>query len=98
MDGKKNNITGSNFLLAGQPLLEVNSGDCYQVDYVIRLPMTEGVYSVEASLTEHITNFLDFVPDAVVFTVSRWENAKVWAKVYLFPSVDIETVSKTDLD
>jgi lipopolysaccharide transport system ATP-binding protein len=95
-DSKKNNVTGSNLLLAGQSLLEVRPGDGYRVDYVIRLPLAEGVYSIETTLTEHITNFVDFVPDAVVFTVSRWENSRVWSMAYLFPTVDIEVVSKTD--
>jgi lipopolysaccharide transport system ATP-binding protein len=95
-DNKKNNITGSNLLLADQSLLEVRPGDCYQVDYAVRLPLAEGVYSIEVTLTEHIINFVDFIPDAIVFTISGWKNSKVWSNVYLFPSVDIEIISKAD--
>ena len=101
MDDKKNNITGSNLLLAGQSLLEVRPRDCYQVDYSVRLPLAEGGYSIQVSLTEHVihdstVSFVDIVSDAVVFTVSRWENSRVWSKVYLFPSADIEIISKMD--
>ena len=99
MDDKKNNITGSNFLLAGRSLLEVRPGDRYQVDYALRLPLAEGGYSIQAALTEPVisdqtANFVDVVSDAVVFTVSRWESARVWSKVYLFPSVEIKSGSK----
>ncbi len=94
MDDKKNQITGTNFLLAGQPLLEAGSGNSYQIDYSIRLPLQEGRYSIQMSLTEprileQTSNFVDFIDDAIVFEISRWERSRVWSKVYLFPSVEI---------
>jgi lipopolysaccharide transport system ATP-binding protein len=99
MDDKKNNITGSNLLLADQSILKVRSGDCFQVEYCIRLPLSEGEYSVQVLLTETIilnqtANFVDVISDAVVFTVSRWEKARLWVKVYLFPSVEIKAISQ----
>jgi len=99
MDDKKNQITGTNFLLVGQPLLNVETGDLYQVDYAIRLPLQEGNYAVQVALTEPViqdqtANFLDYVDDAVVFTVSRWEKAKVWSKVFLFPSIEVRNIQK----
>lgn len=99
MDDKKNQITGSNFLLLGKPLLKVHPGDFYQVDYSLRIPLQDGGYSIQAALTEPVisdqsSNFLDYVDDAVVFSISRWENARVWSKVYLFPSVEIKAVSQ----
>ena len=97
MDNKKNNITGSNFLLAGEPVLEVRPGNCFQVDYSLRLPLREGEYSVQAFLTEFVVpaqtaNFVDVISDAVVFTVSRWEKARLWVNVYLFPSVEVKAI------
>lgn len=97
MDSKKNQITGSNFLLAGQSFLEVNAGDRYRVDYSVRLPLQQGDYAVQAAITEpvianQVSNFLDHVDDAVVFTVSKWEKATVWSKVYMFPDVDIKKI------
>jgi Uma2 family endonuclease len=43
-----------------------------------------------------MTTYIDFVPDAVVFSISKRRDAKVWSKVYLFPSVDIELLSTKD--
>jgi len=95
MDDKKNNITGSDLPGANRPLLEVNHGDSFRIDCLLRLPLQEGDYSVRISLTEPIitnqtANFIDFVEDAVVFTVLRWEKARIWSKVYLFPTVEIK--------
>jgi len=95
MDDKKNNITGSNLLLAGQSFLEAQAGDYYQVDYTIRLPLEEGGYSIRVAITEPLilnqtANFVDVIPDAVVFFISRRENARIWSKVYLFPLVEIK--------
>ena len=99
MDDKKNNITGSNLRLVDQPYLIVRSGDRFQVDYSIQLPLTEGIYSIQTSLTEPIiadqtANFIDVIDDAVVFTVSRWMKARLWHRVFLFPSVEIKTKSQ----
>lgn len=98
MDDKKNQITGSNFLLVGQSLLEVRAGNCFQIEYSLRLPLHEGNYSIQAALNEliipgQVANFVDFVDDAVVFTVAKWEKARVNSKVYLFPSVEIKTIA-----
>ena len=59
----------------------------------------EGEYSVQAFLTEPVipdqtANFVDVISDAVVFTVSRWEKARLWVNVYLFPSVEIKAISQ----
>ena len=99
VDDKKIQITGTNFLLVGQPLLNVEFGDLYRVEYAIRLPLQEGNYAIQVALTEPViqdqtANFLDYVDDAFVFTMSRWEKAKVWSKVYLFPSVQVTNISQ----
>lgn len=98
-DDKKNNITGSALSLAGLSLQKVQPGDCFQVDYSLRLPLSEGEYSIQAFLTEPVltgqtANFIDVIPDAVVFSVSRWERERLWPKVYLFPSVEIKVISQ----
>jgi len=95
MDDRKNNITGSDLWSAGHPFLEVRRGDSFRIDCLLRLPLQEGNYSVRTSLTETIVidqsaNFIDFVEDAVVFTVSRREKARIWSKVYLFPTMEIK--------
>lgn len=93
-DDKKNQITGSNLLLAGHSLLEAQPGDLYQVEYVLRLPLHEGLYSIQTALNEPVVidqtaSFVDYVEDAVVFTMARKEKYRVFSKVYLFPKVDV---------
>lgn len=92
-DDKKNQITGSNLLLAGHPLLNAQPGEFFCIEYSLSLPLQEGLYSIQVALNEPIVidqtaNFIDFVEDAVVFTVSKWDKARVFSKVYLFPTVD----------
>jgi len=102
MDNKKNQITGSNFSLAGQPFMEVRPGDRYRVDYTIQLPLQEGDYAIQVAITEpvianQVSNFLDHIDDVVVFTISKWEKAIVWSKVYMFPTVDIKAIQGKDV-
>jgi len=97
-DDKKIQITGSNLLLADQDLLEVQPGDSFLIEYTTRFPLQEGSYSIQVALNEPIileqtANFFDFVDDAVIFTVSKWEKSRVFSKVYLFPSVEIQQIS-----
>ena len=101
MDQKKNNITGSGLRHVGKSLLEVNPGECFQIDYTIRLPLQEGCYSIQTQLTEPIildetAKFIDVIDDAVVFTIRRWEKARVWSKVHSFPTVEIKKSSWGD--
>ena len=98
MDEKKYPITSADLGIAGLSSLKVRPGDCFQVDYFIRLPLQEGSYAIRVSLTEPVipdqtANFIDVIDDAVVFTVHKWEKARFWSKVYLFPSVEIKTSS-----
>lgn len=97
-DDKKNQITGSNLLLAGHPLLDARPGDLYRVEYALRLPLHEGLYSVQTALNEPLiidqtASFVDYVEDAVVFTMARREEYRVFSKVYLFPTIDVRKLS-----
>jgi lipopolysaccharide transport system ATP-binding protein len=97
-DDKKNQITGSNLLLAGHPLLDARPGDLYRVEYALRLPLQEGLYSVQTALNEPLiidqtASFVDYVEDAVVFTMARREEYRVFSKVYLFPTIDVRKLS-----
>lgn len=94
-DDKKNQITGSNLLLAGHSLLNAEPGDFFRVEYVLRLPLIEGIHSVQVALNEpividQVSNFFDFVDDAVVFSMARREEYRVFSRVYLFPSVEVK--------
>lgn len=99
-DDKKNQITGSNLLLAGHSLLEVHPGDSFKVEYMLRLPLHEGTYSIQTALNEPIiidqtADFVDYVEDAVVFAMARREKYRVFSKVYLFPTVDVRNLSES---
>lgn len=92
LDDKKINLTGGNFTTAGSDLLHADNGGFYQVEYVIRLPLQEGSYSLRVLIVSPVVYnatavFLDVIEDAVVFKVSLWETARLWSKVHLFPTV-----------
>lgn len=98
MDDKKNMITGGGMRQLDLPLINVNIGDQYIVSYGIKLPFEEGNYSVMAQLSQPIipdqtAEFIDVVDNAVVFTVERRTNARLWAKVYLFPTCEITKIT-----
>jgi lipopolysaccharide transport system ATP-binding protein len=85
-------------LLAGQPLLEVYADDRFQVEYSICLPLHEGAYTIQVAITEPIipdqtANYIDYIEDAIVFSISRWKRSVFWSNVYLFPSVEINSIS-----
>jgi lipopolysaccharide transport system ATP-binding protein len=97
LDSNKNNITGGNLILSTQSLLDVFPGDSFMVEYSLRLPLQDGIYSVQTFLVEpvvadQVANFIDVTDDAVVFEVTKWSVAKVWPKVYLFPNVEIKAL------
>ncbi len=97
-DDKKNQITGSNLLLAGHSLLTAEPGDFFRVEYALRLPLMDGLHSIQVALNEpivldQVANFFDFVDDAVVFTMARRAEYRVFSKVYLFPTVEVKKLS-----
>ena len=93
-DDKKNQITGSNLLLSGYDLISAKPGESYIIEYVLHLPLIEGIHSIQVALNEpividQVANFFDFVDDAVVFSMARREEYRVFSRVYLFPSVEV---------
>jgi lipopolysaccharide transport system ATP-binding protein len=100
-DDKKISITGADFSITGQPFINAEPGDEYQVDYSLNLPLQEGNYSIRTSITEYIMHdeavkFVDFVEDAFVFNMGRKKNGRVWSKVYLFPNIRVTSLNKND--
>jgi lipopolysaccharide transport system ATP-binding protein len=94
-DDKKINIVGCGFAQAGQDFLNTTIGGKYRVEYILRLPLQEGAYSLRVQIStpvlgENSADFLDVVDDAVVFRVSRWDEAIVWSKVHLFPTLTVD--------
>ncbi len=96
-DDKNIPITGSNLVLSNHPLLQVKPGERFLVKYhLAALPLQHGVYSLNVSLMEPTASsinapvvFVDYIENAVVFNVAPRNVDKIWAKVFLFPSVEI---------
>lgn len=96
-DSKKQEITSSNFNLCNQPYINTKPGSLHLVDYRLKLPLQDGVYSVKVNLTAKRTDsdvdeMLDVISDAVVFKVAQRDEAKIWSKVYLFPELEVKDV------
>lgn len=93
-DEKKIYLLGSGFRTAGKSLLRTVTGGRYLVCYQTRLPLHEGAHSINLEITsplvlDQTAEFLDVVDNAVVFTVRRRENGRLWAKVYVENDVTV---------
>lgn len=101
LDDKKIPITGSNLILSDHPLLRVKPGEKYLVEYRLEaLPLQDGIYSLNVSLIEPSAStisspsiYLDYIENAVVFNMSPRKPHKVWAKVFLFPTVEVSKIN-----
>ncbi len=99
-DDKNIPVTGSNLVLSEHPLLNVKPGEQFLVEYHIpALPLQHGVYSLNVSLFEPTTStinaptiFVDYVENAAVFNMAPRKVYKIWAKVFLFPAVDVKKI------
>lgn len=93
-DDKKINITAGGFKQLGEELLSISVNDRYIVDYVLKLPLFQSSYSIQANISAFVegTNnpiFIDSVPDSYVFQVGQRPNFPIWSKVDLFPRLQI---------
>ena len=94
LDEKKILLLGAGMRLLGHRLLNVRSGEKYIVEYITKLPLMEGHYSLQAQLTEPVVldetaEFLDVIDNAVVFRVERRKEARLWTKCYTDNTVEI---------
>ena len=96
-DERKIHLTGCAFPHAGHGFLNTACGEHYLVEYVLKLPLQEGNYALRALITSPVVHdetslFLDVIEDAVVFKMARWEVARVWSKIHLFPTLHLMRV------
>jgi lipopolysaccharide transport system ATP-binding protein len=96
LDDKRNLILGAALNLVGPPLMRVKDGGKYVVTYKTRLPLHEGNHSVQLQLVkatgqENTAIFLDVIDDAIVFKMSRREDARIWAKAFVENEVEIKS-------
>jgi lipopolysaccharide transport system ATP-binding protein len=97
LDEKRNLILGAALnLVAPEPLTHVKEGGKYIVTYKTRLPLHEGIHSIQLQIVkstgqEHTAIFLDVVDDAIIFKMSRREDARIWARVFVENEVEIKS-------
>ncbi|MCL6478015.1 MAG: ABC transporter ATP-binding protein [Peptococcaceae bacterium] len=88
LDDKKNLILGASPRTLGKPLVHVRKDARYVVTYTTNLPLQEGIYSIQLQLTKPViidetAEFLDVIDDAIVFSVVRKKEGRIWAKLLL---------------
>lgn len=101
-DDKSIPITGSNLILSNHPLLRVKPGERFLVKYhLAALPLQHGIYSLNVSLMELTTSsinapviFVDYIESALVFNMAPRQKERISAKVFLFPTVEVNRLSQ----
>ncbi|SDA21860.1 lipopolysaccharide transport system ATP-binding protein [Nitrosospira sp. Nsp18] len=94
MDDKKNHILGAGPAQLGQPLLKVESNKKYVITFKTRLPLHEGIYSIQLELARPIVTgvtaeFMDVIADCIIFRMARRQNVRIWAKVFIPATMEI---------
>lgn len=87
-DDKRNLIFGGGPRLYGEELLKTQVGGKYAVEYSFKLPLQEGMHSIQIQLTlpkivNQTADFLDVVDDAIVFKMAQRDIVKLWTKVFI---------------
>ncbi len=99
-DEKKINITGGALKPSKGKLMYVNRNHKYIAEFGLNAPFEEGSYSIQVLATMpsedgNSAEFWDVVDDAVVFKVARRHEARIWSKVYLFPSLHLSKIQNS---
>ena len=60
----------------------------YFVEYSFRLPIQEGIYSIQTQLSIPIiinqkAEFINVIDDAIVFKINERNHARLWTKVFI---------------
>jgi lipopolysaccharide transport system ATP-binding protein len=89
-------VTGADFLIASQELIEMVPGGGYMVEYRTRLPLMAGHYSLRVSVTVPIDRheqaiFIDVVEITAPFQVLAATRGRIYTQVYLPNSVSVQT-------
>ena len=97
MDDKKNHLLGAGPTQLEQPLIKVERDKKYIVTFKTRLPLHEGVYSIQLELARPIVlgmtaEFMDVITDCIVFRIVRRQNVRIWAKVFIPATMEINEI------
>ncbi len=101
-DDKKVNLVGCDFTLVEQEDLMTEIGGQYLIEYTLRLPLKEGIYSLRTQITSPVASdqtaiFVDVIEDAVVFQMGRWGKGRLWSNIHLFPTIKVNRLACTIL-
>jgi lipopolysaccharide transport system ATP-binding protein len=96
-------VAGSDFLIQGQPLLQVQAGGWYIIEYATRLPLMAGDYSLRISLTVPIAlhaqaDFLDVIEVTQPFKVLPSPRGHIYTQVHLPGTVEVESVEVASVE
>ena len=97
LDDKKNYILGTGLNLVNGRLLSVAKSKRYIVTYKTKVPLEEGMYSIQLQLTSPIipdvtADFIDVIDNVAVFKVKRRPAGRLWAKVFIVNELEVEVV------
>lgn len=89
-DEKKIELLGSNSIIEDQSIISGKKGDRYVVDFITKIPLTDGVYTILIELNKVIVIdksvvHVDVVENAALFHVYQREYTRIWSKAY-FPN------------
>ncbi|WP_460732453.1 ABC transporter ATP-binding protein [Lysobacter tyrosinilyticus] len=87
-------VAGADFLISGEPLLHVEAGGWYLIEYEARLPLMAGDYSLRVSLTIPIAQhaqavFLDVIELTHPFKVLPSRRGHIYTQVYLPGRIEV---------
>lgn len=93
-DDKHLILAGSTTVLEGYGLVGGRTGDCKIVEFTTTLPLMDGAYNILAVLSVPVlanrsARFVDYVENALVFSVQERIPIKLWCKVYVENSVTV---------
>ncbi|SHK51913.1 ABC transporter ATP-binding protein [Desulforamulus aeronauticus] len=88
-DDKNLEIIGSGLRLESNKLLSGKINEKYIVDFITRVPLTEGNYNFTIVLSKPVDKtgdaaiFYDFIENAQTIKINRRKPVRIWDKVYL---------------
>ena len=87
-DSKNIEILGSGTVREEKGLIDGNSGDCYTIEFITRLPLIEDTYNLliiifSPIILNRTSLYHDWVENAYIFKVNEDVHSKLWNKVYI---------------
>lgn len=94
LDDKKIEITGGNFSVNAVEDIDGLAGQKYKVTYCAKLPLMSGNYGIRTQIISrretNVPEFVDVIPDAIIFKVEQQSKNKIWWKVAVEQSLMID--------